>query len=56
MDGGYHNTAKQKASDRERDSVLKAYGIKVLRFKNELVFQDRDGVLDAIRDEFGCEE
>ncbi len=53
LDGGYHSTSKQKASDRERDSILKAYGIKVLRFKNELVFQNCDGVLESIRDEFG---
>ena len=56
VDGGYHNTVKQKVKDRERDSILKAYGIKVLRFKNELVFHNRDRVLKAIRDEFGCEE
>ena len=53
LDGGYHSTSKQTTSDRKRDSILKFYGIKVLRFKNELVFQNRNGVLEAIRDEFG---
>ena len=56
LDGGYHNTQKQSAKDKERDSILKSYGIKVLRFRNELVFQDCDGVLETIRGEFKSEK
>ncbi len=52
VDGGYHNLQKQAASDRERDLILKSYGIKVLRFKNELVFKSPAGVLETIRREF----
>ena len=52
LDGGYHNTAKQSAKDKERDLILKSYGIKVLRFRNELVFRDIEGVLQILRNEF----
>jgi very-short-patch-repair endonuclease len=56
LDGGYHNTPKQSVKDKERDLILKFYGIKVLRFRNELVFQNIDGVLVTIRSEFRSEE
>ena len=55
LDGGYHNLKKQAAADRERDLILNFYGIKVLRFKNELVFKSPDGVLETIRREFKYE-
>ena len=56
LDGGYHNTPKQSEKDKERDLILKSYRIKVLRFRNELVFQDIDGVLKTIRSEFMSEK
>ena len=56
LDGGYLNTPKQSAKDKERDLILKFYGIKVLRFRNELVFRDIVGVLETIRGEFRSEE
>ena len=52
LDGGYHNTQKQSAKDKKRDLILKSYGIKVLRFKNELIFRNCDEVLETIRTEF----
>jgi len=52
LDGGYHNTPKQSEKDKERDLILKSYRIKVLRFKNELVFKNIDGVLGTIINEF----
>lgn len=56
LDGGYHNTPRQTVKDKERDLILMSYGIKVLRFRNELVFRDINGVLGTIRGEFGSEE
>ena len=55
LDGGYHNRPKQAASDRERDLILNFYGIKVLRFKNELVFNSPGELLETIRGEFQSE-
>ncbi|MEA1911683.1 MAG: DUF559 domain-containing protein [Spirochaetota bacterium] len=52
LDGGYHNIPKQAAKDKERDLILKSYGIKVLRFRNELVFKNINGVLETIKGEF----
>lgn len=52
LDGGYHNTLKQSAKDKERDLILNSYRIKVLRFRNELVFRNIERVLETIRDEF----
>jgi len=52
LDGGYHNTPRQSKKDKERDLILKSYGIKVLRFRNELVFKDSIRVLETIRNEF----
>ena len=52
LDGGYHNITKQDTSDRKRDFILNGYGIKVLRFKNELVFNSPGLVLETIRGEF----
>ncbi len=55
LDGGYHNTQEQSAKDKERDLILKSYGIKVLRFRNELVFRNIDGVLGTIMNEFNSD-
>ena len=49
LDGGYHNIPKQAAADRERDLILNSYGIKVLRFKNELVFKSPGELLETIK-------
>jgi very-short-patch-repair endonuclease len=56
LDGGYHNTPEQSAKDKERDLILKSYRIKVLRFRNELVFRDINGVLETIMGEFSSEK
>ena len=56
LDGGYHNTPKQSEKDKKRDLILKSYGIKVLRFRNELVFRDCEGVLETIQGEFKFEK
>src|SRR3989338_10339743 len=46
IDGGQH--AGVKGKDEERDNWLKAQGFKVLRFWNNDVLQNREGVLQEI--------
>ena len=47
-DGGQH--AAQKEKDIERDTYLKSQGFRVLRFWNNEVLQNINGVLTAIRE------
>jgi very-short-patch-repair endonuclease len=47
VDGGQH--AVENNHDRERDIYLQQYGFKVLRFWNNEVFKNTDGVLEVIR-------
>ncbi|MEW6327525.1 MAG: endonuclease domain-containing protein [Thermodesulfobacteriota bacterium] len=48
IDGGQHATQKEK--DTERDIYLKSQGFRVLRFWNNEVLQNINGVLMAIRE------
>ena len=48
IDGGQH--AAENDKDRERDSCLQQYGFKVLRFWNNEVLQNINGVLEIIRE------
>ncbi|MFO1242712.1 MAG: phosphomethylpyrimidine synthase ThiC [Rickettsiales bacterium] len=45
LDGGQHNTDEGKAADSERTAALKAKGWKVLRFWNNDVLQNVEGVV-----------
>jgi very-short-patch-repair endonuclease len=47
VDGGIH--LQQVESDRQRQQALTERGFRVLRFQNEQVFNDLDGVLAQIR-------
>lgn len=47
VDGGQHASEKEK--DSERDSHLKGSGFRVLRFWNNEVFTNVEGVLEVIR-------
>ena len=49
LDGGIHGEQEQKEYDRDRTSVLKEDGLKVIRFKNEEVVSNLEVVLDKIR-------
>lgn len=49
VDGGQH--ADQNDSDTERDMCLKQCGFRILRFWNNEVLKNTDGVLAVIRDE-----
>jgi very-short-patch-repair endonuclease len=47
VDGGIHE--EKVEYDRERDAYIAAHGLRVLRFRNEAVLHDLEGVLTAIR-------
>ena len=46
VDGGQHD--KQSAADQRRTKVLEAEGFRVLRFWNNEVIENTEGVLEAI--------
>ena len=48
IDGKIH--LKKKIADEYRDKYLKAFGIKVLRFKNYEVINEIEKVIDRIKD------
>ncbi|MER3467030.1 MAG: site-specific DNA-methyltransferase, partial [Armatimonadota bacterium] len=50
LDGGQHNEPDQRARDEQRTAFLKQRGVRVLRFWNNEVFQNTEGVLQAIYD------
>ncbi len=50
VDGPIHDT--QQEADRERQSLIESLGIRFVRFTNEQVFRDIDGVIKAIRGAF----
>jgi len=50
LDGGVHNEKINKEYDEARTAMLAGLNIIVLRFKNEEVINDMQGVLKKIRD------
>lgn len=52
LDGAVHFTEQGAEYDRKRTRFLNALGIRVIRFENERVFEDIEGVLRAIADCF----
>ncbi|MEO0570711.1 MAG: DUF559 domain-containing protein [Bacteroidota bacterium] len=52
LDGAYHNNPKTREKDLKRDNHLGRLGFNVLRFENKLVFDDLDGVLKTISENF----
>ncbi|MCC5907826.1 MAG: DUF559 domain-containing protein [Balneolaceae bacterium] len=48
LDGAYHNTEDQRASDEEREQFLNDIGVRVIRFSNEEVMGDVETVLKRI--------
>ena len=53
LDGAPHFTPEGRAYDAARTAALEAEGLRVLRFENQAVFDDLDGVLTAIASCFG---
>jgi very-short-patch-repair endonuclease len=50
LDGGQHNGPDTKTRDNERTEFLESHGIQVLRFWNNEVFTNLEGVLQKIHD------
>ena len=50
LDGGYHNIPEVKERDKEREAMLKEFGLKVIRFTNEEVEKNIASVLQKIKD------
>ncbi len=48
VDGGIHETRRQKLHDLDRDSNLRVRGYSVLRFKNQEVLENVGSVLQCI--------
>jgi very-short-patch-repair endonuclease len=48
IDGENHLIRKVKEYDKWREGILRSYGLAVIRFTNDEVFRDLDGVLKAI--------
>ncbi len=49
MGGEYHNEEDQKLHDKNRESDLKSFGLKVIRFDNQTVLNDIQKVIEEIR-------
>ena len=52
LDGAAHDHERAQANDRQRDEFLANAGIHVLRFENEQVMKNLEGVLFEIRRHF----
>lgn len=50
VDGGYHSEAFQAEHDEQRTYELEKLGIKVVRFGNEEIMMDMEGVIEKIRE------
>jgi very-short-patch-repair endonuclease len=49
IDGATHSTNREIERDAKRDEILRANGNSILRFANDEVFRNLDGVLETIR-------
>ena len=50
LDGGYHQLPQQQTNDAERTNWLENKGYKIIRFTNEELFENIDGVLEKIKE------
>ena len=50
IDGESHFTDEAKNYDAQRTLILKSYGLQVIRFTNEEVFKNFEGVCECIED------
>ena len=48
LDGGIHDQPEQKDYDNERTAFLEANGLRIMRFRNEEIADNLDGVMRAI--------
>jgi len=54
IDGGQHGDVDSQQHDAQRDSYLKELGIRVVRFWNNDVLQNAEGVAQKIGEEIGA--
>jgi very-short-patch-repair endonuclease len=54
LDGGHHGDGAQLVHDAQRDAYLKRNGYRVLRFWNNDVLKNIDGVLTVISEAISC--
>ena len=50
LDGGVHKTSYTHEYDKMRSRFLAENGIRILRFDNELVFYNVEGIIEAIKE------
>ena len=48
LDGGQHNHPEARVLDEERSAFLRTHGIRIVRFWNNEVFHNLEGVLQTI--------
>ncbi len=51
IDGGYHSEYEQIQKDEQRSERLEEIGFSVIRYKNETVYSDVNGVLNDIKEQ-----
>ena len=52
LDGACHDDALRSEYDAEREAYLEAKDIRVIRFENKQVFENEEGVLQYIEEQF----
>ena len=50
LDGASHDTKDVKIYDKEREEIIKTFGIRFIRFRNEEVYSNLEKVLDNIKE------
>jgi very-short-patch-repair endonuclease len=53
VDGGQHFSGEQLENDKNRDAYLLSLGLKVLRFNNNEVLKNLEGVVEVILENLG---
>jgi very-short-patch-repair endonuclease len=56
LDGGQHFETAAEAHDERRSAYLRGLGIEVIRFSNDLVFNETSAVLEAIARALGIDD
>jgi len=49
LDGAHHFTGVGSDYDKERDEYLQSLGIRILRIENKAIYENPEGVIEAIR-------
>jgi very-short-patch-repair endonuclease len=49
LDGGVHEEVDQQIHDGDRDLVIREFGVKILRFKNQEVIDDPKNVVEKVK-------